>query len=114
MPHLEHTTLLVVATGVIFGTVIAGLYMEIWSNSHNDTVCEIKRLPLHAWMPSAHVWPKFSSTSSPQSLNQSPPGEQQLALPDFLDVPQLEHTALFVVVTDVLVAAEVAGLHGRI
>jgi hypothetical protein len=37
----------------------------------------------------------------PQFLNQEPPRPQQLALPDFLMVPHLGHTAALVVVVTI-------------
>ena len=43
-------------------------------------------------MPSSHVWLCFVLPPLPQFLNQEPPRPQQLAWPDFLMVPHLEHT----------------------
>ena len=57
-------------------------------------------------MPSNHVYSVFELSAVPQFSNQSPPGAQQLTLPDFLMVPHLEHMDP-IVVTVVGVAADV-------
>ena len=54
--------------------------------------------PLHARMPSYHVWPEFMLPAIPQFPNQEPPRPQQLILLDFRMVPHLGHTALLGVV----------------
>ena len=53
---------------------------------------------LQAWMPSYHVWRSFVSPEIAQFLNQEPPRPQQLALPDFWMMPQLEQAKLSIVV----------------
>ena len=58
-------------------------------NTHNKT-----HLLLQAWKPSAHVWSKFVSPTSPQFLNQAPRRAQQLSLPNFFVIPHLRHTVL--------------------
>ena len=68
-------------------------------------------LRLQAATPSNHLWSTFLLYPPPQFLNQAPPGAQQLLLPDFVNVPHLEHVVDLVVVevmlgvlTDVAVA----------
>ena len=68
-------------------------------------------LLLHALMPSDQVCLCLPFLSFAQSPNQEPPGEQQLGTPDFVDIPHLEHTELFVLSMGVLVDAEVTGMH---
>ena len=51
-------------------------------------------LLVQACMPSAHVYSKSVSPTSPHLLNQEPPRAQQLSLPDFLAVPHLGHAEL--------------------
>ena len=66
--------------------------------------CNIRRaasLRLQAWMPCAHVWPKFESPGFPHLLNQVPPRAQQLRLPEFLMVLHLVHTGLTVTMVSV-------------
>ncbi len=55
-------------------------------------------LPLHASMPSIHVWSSLESPASPQFLNQEPEGAQQLRLPDFFKVPHLAHVIALAIV----------------
>ena len=57
-----------------------------------------------AWMPSTQVCSNRESPASPHLLNQAPPREQQLRLPDFLLKPHLGHCVLLA--TDVLVAVD--------
>ena len=65
-------------------------------------------LRVQASSPSSHLWPAFLLPTPPQFLNQSPPGAQQLALPDFSNVPHFEHIMLLVeVMASVLVLAGV-------
>ena len=54
--------------------------------------------PLHALMPSTHVWSKFGSPGCPHFVNQAPPRAQQLGMPDFLEIPHLGHGRLVVTV----------------
>ena len=55
-------------------------------------------LRLQAATPSDHLGPTFLLPTSPQFLNQAPPGAQQLALPDFLNVPHFRHVIVLTVV----------------
>ena len=65
------------------------------------------------WQASApfnQLWPTFLSLTPPQLLYQSPPGAQQLALPDFSNVPHCRHAnpllavlAILLVLTDVVI-----------
>ena len=55
-------------------------------------------------MPSNHVWASFESPGFPHLLNQAPPGAQQLGFPDFLRMPHLRHSLLFITEVRVLVA----------
>ena len=48
-------------------------------------------LRLHASTPSNHLWSAFLLPSPPQLLYQAPLGAQQLALPDFLNMPHFGH-----------------------
>ena len=48
-------------------------------------------LRLHASTPSNHLWSAFLLPSPPQLLYQAPLGAQQLALPDFSNVPHFGH-----------------------
>ena len=66
------------------------------STKIHSTKSVLHKLPLQAWMPSAHVWSKFLSPTSPQFLNQAPPREQQLGVPDLLIVPHLGHLLLLI------------------
>ena len=56
--------------------------------------------PAQARMPSAHVWSKVWSPSSPQFLNQEPPRAQQLSFPDFLFLPHCRHLLLLLLNAD--------------
>ena len=58
---------------------------------NGDSPDTVPTKALQAWMPSAHVWSKFVSPTSPQFLNQAPPRAQQLPLPDFLVATHLMH-----------------------
>ena len=58
---------------------------------------------LHTCMPSAHVWSKFISPTSPQLLNQPPPRAQQLRLPDFLVLLHLRHPLLLLIIFTLVV-----------
>ena len=53
---------------------------------------------LHASMPSIQRCSTFPLPPPPQFLNQAPPGAQQLALPDFSNVPHFGHTNISVIV----------------
>ena len=54
-------------------------------------------LRLQAWAPSNHPYATFLLPRPPQFLYQAPPGAQQLALPDFLNVPHRAHVIASVV-----------------
>ena len=55
-------------------------------------------LRLQASTPSNHLWFVFLLPAPPQFLYQAPPGAQQLALPDFANVPHLGHIMVLVIV----------------
>ena len=63
-------------------------------------------LRLQASTPSDHLCSAFLLPTPPQFLYQAPPGAQQLALPDFKNVPHFEHVivlAIIEVLTDVVI-----------
>ena len=58
----------------------------------------VLNLRLQAFTPSDHMWSTFLLKTPPQFLNQAPPGAQQLALPDFWNVPHFEHLKVLAIV----------------
>ena len=56
------------------------------------------RLRLQASTPSNHLYSVFLLPAPPQFLYQAPPGAQQLALPDFSNVPHLGHVTVLLIV----------------
>ena len=65
-------------------------------------------LRLHASAPSNHLWSAFLLPSPPQFLYQAPSGAQQLALPDFSNVPHFGHViSLLEVMVSVLTLTDV-------
>ena len=52
-------------------------------------------LPLQASTPSSQLCSNLLLPPPPQLLYQAPPGAQQLARPDFWNVPQIGHVVLF-------------------
>ena len=55
-------------------------------------------LRLQAVTPSDQLWSTFLLRAPPQFINQAPPGAQQLFLPDFSNVPHLEHVIVLTTV----------------
>ena len=51
-------------------------------------------LHLQASTPSNQLWSNFLLLAPPQFLYQAPPGAQQLARPDFVNVPQFGHIVI--------------------
>ena len=92
VPHLGH-----VVTAVSLD-VVANLDVPVMLVAEVDAVviavAALVTLLLHAWTPSNHVCLNFASPAPPQFLNQAPPGAQQLARPDFANVPHFGHIIL--------------------
>ena len=84
--------ILICSSVSFLNTVIFGFFSSVICNK-DFTIFEVAK-PLHALIPSAHVWPNFLSPISPQSLNQAPPWAQQLRLPDLVKVPHFMHLLL--------------------
>ena len=63
------------------------VYMQVASN-----------IPLQASVPSTQLWSTFLLSAPPQFLYQAPPGAQQLALPDFTNVPHFGHILVLAIV----------------
>ena len=55
-------------------------------------------LRLQASTPSDHLCSAFLLLAPPQFSYQTPPGAQQLALPDFKNVPHFEHVIVLAIV----------------
>ena len=109
VPHLGHSGLVVIIL------VAAGIYLSIsQTNKEGNTqqftiYCLVMHcmllvldLRLHAFAPSDHLWSTFLLPNPPQLLNQAPPGAQQLALPDFRNVPHLGHVIVRPIIAGVL------------
>ena len=103
--HLEHTEaiLTAVTAGVDMQALVKLSKCKTTSTlGHVSYICRERKKtqvwhyacrvtsPLQACKPLAHVC--STEPPFPQSLNQAPPGAQQLGLPDFSMVPHLKHT----------------------
>ena len=70
------------------------LYVGIGHKNEKERNTKITfNLLLQASMPSNHLCTSFRFPAPPQFLNQAPPGAQQLARPDFSNVPHFEHAS---------------------
>ena len=63
----------------------------------------VLNLHLQASTPSNHLWSAFLLPAPPHFLNQAPPGAQQLALPDFSNVPHFGHASVLATVVNAVV-----------
>ena len=99
IPHLGHTELMIIVVTAVFMWVLVKTQRWKHENCHCLVYGSIYLalaldLRLQAPTPSNHLWYAFLLPVPPQFLYQVPPGAQQLALPDFSNVPHFGHVIL--------------------
>ena len=98
-PHLRHEKLIVVVEtnvckGGITNTKELSLRTPLPATNKHPHALATLNLHLHVSTPSNQLCPNLLLPELPQFLYQAPPGAQQLARPDFLNMPQCGHVIL--------------------